>query len=380
MSFPDTNITTPAAPIRSSVLERARGQARPRILLVLVVCAISLVAHFGYLNNPPKPVSDEKAYLKDARNYAKLLEQGEWNSIITYRGHYEHPPLMRILWGGGIALARAAGLALPEYLVTRTISVVQGLLLVILITLVNPWAGLFLGVHSIETLFTTRAYLEALPSFTAALAVVSYVHYRKVQRPRWFYLTALALGATAASKYIYLTAGIALAPFILWDHRRQLPMLGLFGFVVAGTFMLLNPHMWTSPIEHLTGSIQFHLSFAGSSYVQQANREWWYPFAYLAAGQGQRNPEWGLSFNVVVFVLGWLGLPRLYRVNRIYFAWFVCSLLFLVIWRTKWNQYSLILIPPLCLSAGFFMSAIVRWLRDRFARKRTIAAMGINPR
>lgn len=337
------------------------------LFFVLFAGILGLTARTSYLDRPSRVVSDERHYLKDGIAYAGFIENRDWAGLVAYRGHYEHPPLVRILWGGGIAAAHGLDLAVTDLVVARWTSVLAGLGLVLLATIVNPFAGIFLAIHSVESLFTARAYLEAVPALTSAIAVISYVRYRKTKYVRWLYLAALALGITAASKYIYLTAGIALAPFLLWDHRRQPLRLVIFGVVMLGTFVLFNPHMWINPIQNMSDSIRYHLSFQNKPRVIRFGRQWWYPIAYTALGSGPVMPEYKLSFNFVIIVLGFLGLPQLWRVNRVYFAWFVCSLLFLMIWGTKWNQYVLTFLTPLCLSAGLLVSGVLGWTRTRVA-------------
>lgn len=62
--------------------------------------------------------------------------------------------------------------------------------------------------------------LEPLPSLTSTLAVLFYVKSRGTRKLNgWLFLSAAALGLTAASKYPYCIVGLAIAVDWLWSTR-----------------------------------------------------------------------------------------------------------------------------------------------------------------
>src|SRR6185295_15579914 len=118
---------------------------------------------------------------------------------------------------------------------------------VALLVLLNPFAGLFFALHTIQGQFGALTYLEALPAFTSTLAIVAFDRAPRHGR-RWLLLSAVMLGLTAASKYIYLVAGLAILPFLLWRYRRQPLLILLFGIITCGAFLVTNPILWDDPI------------------------------------------------------------------------------------------------------------------------------------
>lgn len=304
--------------------------------------------------------------MRDVRAYEGLIQRGDLGGVINYRGHYEHPRLAILTYSSGLLVRDAFGWGLKDYQVARAVAAFLGTLLVAAVTLINPAAGLFLALHSTEAVFTTRVYLEALPALSSTIAVFAYVKSRTSRQRRWFYLAAMALGITAASKYIYLVAGLAILPFLIWDYRRKPAQIVLFGAIVLVCFVFLNPYLWNDPVMRVRQSIEYHLAYSKGAAVVKSARPWWYELAYLALAEGFMKPlVWHISLNTLIFALSWFGLRSLYRASRVYVAWFAIAAAFLLVWPTKWNQYSLIFITPMCLSAGYATMGLLKLLQTR---------------
>jgi ABC-type sugar transport system permease subunit len=83
----------------------------------------------------------------------------------------------------------------------------------------------------------------------------------------------------------------------------------------------------------------------------------WQPEAYLFA------------LDPLIAVFAFLGLSRLKKREPFFFIWFVVSLFTLLIWRTKWPQYILVLTAPLSLAAAESLKStaveIAEWWRNR---------------
>lgn len=320
---------------------------------------------------------DEQVYIPAAREYAELLGARDVNGFLQYEGNFEHPAFAKVTYAFALLGNRALGEPLDERTAARFFSTLAGIGLVVLMGFLNPLSGLALAVHGIEIRYVSEAYLEAMPALFSTVAIVSYARYRSVHARRWFVLAAIALGVTAASKYVYLIAGLAIAPFLVWDHRRQLWLVGAFGLIAAGVFFLLNPLLWVDPLGRMTSAIQFHLNYQDDKGAR-SGREWWFLIAYLFQGS---EPTYGfrVSFDTVTFVLGWLGVPLLARKNKMYLLWFVLAFLFLLVWRTKWNQYALVFLAPMCLSAGLAAQAGLEWVKEKWRGRVTLAQRQVTP-
>lgn len=340
---------------------------RPRgARLLLLVCVLLLGWQLRLNLALHKPIDvDEQVYVPIGAHYADLLAKGEWSKVVNYTFNAEHPVFVKLAFAGAILAARALGAGDAELISARAVAVTASTLLVALLALLNPLAGAALALHAVAVQYGSEAYLEAVPALSAALAVVSFERAR-TRGTRWLYLSALLLGITAASKYIYAVAGFALAPFILARYWRRPRVMLSYGLIALGAFLLADPILWPDPAQRLYASLTFHQGIAQSQVVAAFNRQWWWHLAYLSRWS-EYDP--GIPFvspDTLIFAAGILGLPSLWRRSRVYVAWFVCALLFLSIWQTKWEQYALTVISPWCLAAGWGATDLVAWL----ARKR----------
>ncbi len=348
-------------------LHSARGASIPKIILTGVMLGILLLTFGSRLQlatQLPNSV-DELTYMPVSQRYANNIERGRWNQIVRFKGNIEHPLFNKLSFAAAMVAGRAVGIT-NDLLSARFVSVAMTALLAALLAVFNPFAGIFFGLHTIQAQYSSLAYLEALPAFTSTFAIVAFERATRHGK-RWLFISALMLGLTAASKYIYLVAGLAIVPFLLWQYRRQAFQILLYGAVTLGAFFLANPVLWDDPLRNIMASVNYHLAYSASQGVASTNRAWYWHLLYLA-----RVDEWsnGYAFppDALIFVLGLVGLPFLWRTHKIYLVWFLVALVFLLLWRTKWEQYALIFITPLCLSAGFGLNEIARRVRTRVVR------------
>ena len=89
------------------------------------------------------------------------------------------------------------------------VSVIFGTLAVWLVAMVDPLAGGLLAIQTYAVKYTSQAYLEALPLF-ASLAALFALRRSMKKRDIWFWLSAGALGLTAAGKYSYFPIVVVL--------------------------------------------------------------------------------------------------------------------------------------------------------------------------
>ena len=65
-----------------------------------------------------------------------------------------------------------------------------------------------------------------------------------------------------------------------------------------------------------------------------------------------RGHEFIFQLDTLIFVLAITGLPRLFKNNPLVFTWLITSIVFLLMWNTKWPQYVLLVVGPICIAAS----------------------------
>ena len=104
----------------------------------------------------------------------------------------------------------------------RKTSAILGTLEVLALAILDPLAGFLLAIHTFTIKYTSQAMLEALPALTSLLAVIAYDRSRNSNRSAlWLSLSGVALGLTAASKYIYAVVGVAIVLHWLWTNLHE---------------------------------------------------------------------------------------------------------------------------------------------------------------
>lgn len=327
---------------------------------------------------------DEPVYVENGFDYAELIQRGDINGVVSYPENREHPALVKILYGIGIlALGENATWSLGLF-ASRLISVIFGTLAVLMVASVNPLAGGMLAVHTLVIKYSSQAYLESLPLF-ASLAAVLFFHklsqVRKAGRPdqagfrpisspgmfpnsAWFWLSAFFLGMTAAGKYTYfpILFVILFLGYLAARHRTLSISSLLPYFLFSGfTFFILNPALWTDPFTNLWNSLLFHTQYSQSLDVLVSGYRWYQPLVWIAHSAGfQWHPEvfFYIGFDGLIFLLAAAGMVREWRARPWLVVWIAVSLVFLLIWPTKWPQYTLVVIPALCFSA----SSTAEWI------------------
>jgi hypothetical protein len=330
---------------------------------------------------------DEPVYLSAAVEYATAMRSGDLKMLAWSEHTYEHPSLQKILYGVALLtqptldrlpdndLPRLAPIASTEAgrwnVAARHLSVIAGTLAVLALAFINPLAGLFLAVDTLSVKYTSEVYLEALPLLTGLLCALAYLKWHAAVRARpealrrsliWLILSAVFLGMTAAGKYVHAVVGIAvLFHVILAVLRDQLPrrlllhMLG-WGALSLVMFFAFNPYLWPHPIARLMKSVLFHQDFQDSRLVLMYSYPFWQPLRWLSAFSSyyRLGPESAFLINIdtFVFIAAIVGLPRLYRKEPFFFYWLLIGLAFLLVWATKWPQYTLILLAPFSMAAA----------------------------
>jgi hypothetical protein len=326
---------------------------------VLLVVILALVVRLWAMFRLPIDF-DEPVYLNTAVDYAQMMRSGDINAIIDYPEIREHPPLVRLLYGASLLpLGQKAGLS-DTLLVTRLVSVVFGTLAAWVVAVFDPLAGLLMAINTYNVKYSSQAYLEALPQF-ASLAALFALLFSKSRRDWFFWLSALALGVTAAGKYSYFPIFLViLYVYFLEKKYRWQDLVGYIG-LAALTFIVFNPALWHNPLGRLYASIAFHPAYAQGAHVQQVNYPWYQPLIWLSSAKPYEwhpdvfiyNPAEGIfSIDGMIFILALVALPQQWRRQRWIVFWIASSVLFLLLWPTKWPQYTLVVIPAFCIAAS----------------------------
>jgi ABC-type sugar transport system permease subunit len=368
-----------------------------RTLLHLLTVLLVVGVAFGLRTHAVQtlPIDyDEDDYLRSGQEFAHLIRTSNWRGFME-SSRPGHPPLAKLLIGLSILSTPEKPLVpdvptsappnqnLPRELVqpARGLNAIFGTLTVLALALVNPLAGLFLGIHTFTIKYVSQIMLEAFPALTSFLMVLTYLKWKKGKRPGmdgWLLLSAIFLGLTASSKYLYCVAGIA----ILVDWYLDAKQEGSLKFEVRNAliwcllgilvFFATDPFLWPNPLERLKTSVLFHAGYAtGSIEVERASYPTWQPFYWLFY-----SPYWWhegvfpFPFDLLIGILGLAGLKRLWNKERLYILWVAVAMLFLLIWPTKWPQYVLALTVPLSLAAaegtkGIWQEILTWWRTPR---------------
>jgi len=375
------------------------------ILGIIAAVSVAWISHERAITSLPIDY-DEDDYLRAAQEYATVIQSGDWRGFMDYNYRQEHPPLAKIVYGFAIAPLDPAPLIPdrptsappPQFLPfkqqhnARYTSGILGTLEVGLLALVNPIGALLLGIHTFTIKYTSQIMLESLPAFTILASVLSYIQYKKRMHGKsavtWLVTSALFLGLTAASKYLYAVVGFAI--ILDWlritdkDRRSLTGWLGrvlLWGGLSLVFFFAANPYLWPDPIGRLSESLLYHTQYStGASEVNSANFPFWQPFVWLNTGAYIWHENvFYLFADPFILVLALFGFSRLWKKEPVFVIWMGVVTFFLLIWPTKWPQYIVTLTAPLSLAAAetipaFTIEPMQRWLirrKDKTPRERT---------
>jgi ABC-type sugar transport system permease subunit len=346
---------------------------------------------------------DEDDYLRAAQLIAAEIRDQNWAGLQETNYRPEHPQFVKLSYGMVISPLRSAPLVPdrptsaspatslpgPHTRAARKFSALTGTLEVLLLAILNPLAGLFLGIHTFTIKYQSQIMLEGLPSLTSALAVICYRQARnKDGLPRlnlWLVGSALFLGLTAAGKYMYALVGIVILADGLINatqKRTWRPVAVLLGWGLLSLliFFASSPYLWPDPIHRLQESLLYHREYAATAAeVQEAGMPPWQPFIWLFGSVPWHPGVFAVSLDMIITVLGLLGLRTLWRERRVFALWILIGLTFLILWPTKWPQYILLLTFPWSLSAAYGIREIiwkpaVVWWKSRGEKTKMAAA------
>jgi hypothetical protein len=357
-------ISSPLGASSPTIKPARRFWTRPVKILAVVFLALVLRVWTAW----QLPVdADEPVYVGAGYQYVQAVQQDGIGGIIDFTGNSEHPPLVKLLYAGVIWLSGSTSTFNLALLGSRLVSVAFGVISVTLVALLDPLAGLLFAVHSMTVKYTSQAYLEALPQMASLAAVMLLLRSRR-GADRCFWLAALFLGLTAASKYSYVPI---LAPvlFIFFAQKKYswkylIPFLLTAGCI----FLAFDPSLWRDPLQRLFSSLSFHTQYSQGSDIQRAGYPWYQPLVWLSkAFPAYWHPKvffyypldgWISFLSLAAVGLEWKKRPWLP-------VWLFSSLLFLLLWPTKWPQYTLVMTPAICLMAATSLRFGFAWAREK---------------
>jgi hypothetical protein len=341
------------------------------------------------------PDYDEYAYIPAGFRYAERMVPGRWSELSEVTDNPEHPALVKLAYG---LVLKETGAREPEwdrvpqgqplqpdarpaFTATRTLSAASGVLQVLLEALVSPLGALWLAFDTYHAKYTAQAYVEGIPGLFAMLAVLLFERALRQREPQGLVPSAptlsplpllgaaLMLGLAAAGKYPYgVVIGLTFLPFLVRRGHDRPWLLAGVGALVVLAFLAANPYLWTDTIDRAWNSIAFHFKYTQTEHVKRSGLPWWYQLYYLTRSTPVR-------WHPGVFPFGWLdalllpaaalGVPYALRHRPVWLAWAVVGLLFLLVWPTKWPQYTLLARPPLTVLAGLGLVAVKERLVGR---------------
>ncbi len=345
---------------------------------------------------------DEDDYLLAGQHYAQAIREKDWGEIVNYEYNLEHPPLAKLTYGlilAGLETSPevpqkpstappADSLPQPHFNYLRWSSAIIGTLEVLALAVLDPLAGLFLAMHTFTIKYTSQVMLEALPALTSLLAVMAYARSKESKRSGlWLMLSAVALGLTAAAKYMYALVGIVIFIDWLWGKwegrgrnsienswwKQGLPIIG-WGVLAILIFFLADPYLWPDPLGRLRESLTFNVAYSQSEHVQSSGFPIWQPLTWLFTSVPWHPGVFVIAVDTLIALLALAGLGRMWRRYRVYALWLAVGLFFLLIWPTKWPQYILVVTAPVSLAAaegfrGLIWEPLRKWLRGIFVTR-----------
>lgn len=333
---------------------------------------------------------DEDDYLRAAQEFSHLMRTSDWRGFLDTNYRPEHPPLAKIAYGiailhlpeqpliADVAITDPPTDSLPadQFHAARTEATFFGTLTAGLLALFNPLGGLMLAIHSFTIKYTSQVMLDGLSALLSLGAVMAYVQYKKKSRTGWLIASAIFLGLAADSKFLHGTVGFAILIdwFLLSRQTNNLMRFFktalLWGLLSLFVFFAANPFLWPDPPGRLQQTLDAVRFTTTNSNVADAGYPFWQQLNWLSMSvPWQQNSAFVFLLDTFIALLAVIGFGRLWKKERAFAVWLVLELVILLLWRTKWPQYILIVTAPLALSAGegllVLWQPIADWWRTR---------------
>lgn len=361
-----------------------------RLTGVLLVLALAWTLRLRAVERLPIDF-DEDDYLRAGQQFAHLIRTGDWSGFMETNYRPEHPPLAKIAYGlailnlpeepliADVEIEASPASTLPEALLqrARTEAAVFGTLTAGLLALVNPLGGLFLAINTWTIKYTSQVMLDGLSALLSLSMVLAYFRYKRTHHTAWLVGSAVLLGLAADSKFLHGTIGFAV--LIDWfleakgsnDLSRYYKKAFLWGLLSLVIFFIANPYLWPEPLGRLRETIDAVSYTTTNQNVERAGYVFWQQLNWMSMSVPWPTdpPTFVIMADTFIAILAVIGFRRLWDRKRVFAIWLVFGLGVLLLWRTKWPQYILVVTAPLSLAAGegvvTLWQGLLGWWRDR---------------
>jgi hypothetical protein len=351
---------------------------------------------------------DEDNYLRAGQQYRAALVTGDWHDVLSRTELSEHPVVGKVIYGAVLAPLPPGpeiperrlsappdnNLPQPQLTVARLATATFGVLAVAGLALLDPLAGGLLAISSWSVKYSSEVMLEGFGAFFSVATVLAYLRARE-HGAHWLAVSGVALGITAATKYVYAVVGIAIAIdwLLAWraerlargaasgasdeepapTHNRSLRSLAAWGLLAGAVFLAADFYIWPDPIGRLASSIAFHESYALGPSVRAAGLPPWQPLVWLSQPVPWQPDVFLVRVDALLVLLAIVGLPLAWRRHRVVALWLLVGLAFLFVWPTKWPQYTNVVTAPLALAAAAGIRSVWAAARGHLPRVYQIA-------
>lgn len=335
------------------------------VILAIAVLALLLRLHAAERLGIDK---DENLYMSIGEVYKDNFSNLKINEIINTTENIEHPQLAKMLFGTSMLIAEKIGIPTTttkdKLRVMRIVSVLFAVINVIVISILNPLAGLLMAVTSWHIKYSSEVYLDSVATGFASLAILFYIVSRG-KIGKYFVLSAAFIGMGIASKYITITTAITIFIFIIMDSEKKMKKIAIFTGIAIAAFLLFDPILWYDTVYRIKTSVFFHADFTQSAIVKSADFPFYQQLVWFIKGASSARNAFFIKPDLFLLITGLAGIPFLLKKNRLLGVWLLVNLIFLLIYPTKWPQYTMILIPPLALASGEILQIIIRKIGRR---------------
>ena len=343
-----------------------KGAVKNRFIKIIIVLVITIATHALAVSKLPQDF-DEPIYTEVAVDYARALERGDLNAIIDYPNVREHPALVKLTYGMAIYLSNSADNYTESLRVGRVVSAIFGVLGTLVIAFIDPLAGGLMAIHALVVKYSSQAYLEAIPLAFMVLSVFAFLKVGTKKIKGWFWLSAFALGATAAGKFAYVPVLVVVLVYLAFVEKK-IPFRRMVEFAVLAIvfFFLLNVTLWHDPMNRLVEALAFHTNYQHSEHVAEAGFPWYQPLVWLFVSTPGDWHGGIFLYDIDPFIaaFAFTGIPREWRERRWLVVWVVSGLILLLLWGTKWPQYVLSIVPAICLMAAESATRFSKWVSN----------------
>ena len=380
---------------------------RSRFFLRLLVVALVFFVAFALRSRAADRLSidyDEDDYLRAGQEFAHLIRTSDWRGFLDTNYRPEHPPLAKIAYGlsllhlperafaDDVAITDPPAPYLPpdQLNAARTEASIFGAIAAGLLALFNPLGGLMLAIHSWTIKYTSQVMLDGLAALMSLATVMAYVQYKKKPHAGWLIASAIFLGLAADTKFLHGTVGFAILidwmiasprstdsaerPARVSHFLRSLKLPILWGLISLLTFFVANPFLWTDPIGRLQTTLEAVRFTTTNSNVTNSGFVAWQQLNWLTMSvPWPSNDAFVFLADTFIMLLAIIGFGRLWKKERVFGIWILLEIFILLVWRTKWPQYILIVTAPLALSAGegllSLWQPLVDWWKIRKSKR-----------